>query len=307
MTTACTNHGEKYEILTSDEVFDILDKIQDRIEDAKNAVRKEKAEKIKEVLSNEYGDFKYNYRLHDLDRYNKSLESIRSFMISDDGDTYYIESNRLRDILSWNSDANKIQLSTPAVQFYIHRQVPMPEGFIESYKSVRYNTPTNTFEPIPLTESDRDYLKNNSRFFITIDGTILPDPSEPAIFIIDDGYSCSLNLYYAFSNISKMYQYLYWGRTIVDGVKVREITTKALNNQDIHLVYQPNDISFVNGLNRINEIIRRMNTIGEIKRCTECNKLFITEGKEMEWYDKKGLALPKRCPSCRAKRKVNKA
>lgn len=135
---------------------------------------------------------------------------------------------------------------------------------------------------------------------------VLRGQDDPAIFMIDTGYSYSedVDTYYAATNISKIFQYLYWGRYTIAGV--REITTKALNNQDIPLVYKPNDASFIVGLSRINESVSDMIAKGLIKKCSDCNKLFITDEEEREWYITKGLELPKRCSSCRTKRKKTK-
>lgn len=38
--------------------------------------------------------------------------------------------------------------------------------------------------------------------------------------------------------------------------------------------------------------------------CKDCGTVFVMGHKEANWYSNMGYPLPKRCPSCRAKRKA---
>jgi hypothetical protein len=40
-----------------------------------------------------------------------------------------------------------------------------------------------------------------------------------------------------------------------------------------------------------------------VRTCRDCGEIFYIYKSEKEFYDEKGLALPKRCKSCRCKRK----
>lgn len=40
-------------------------------------------------------------------------------------------------------------------------------------------------------------------------------------------------------------------------------------------------------------------------KCIECGNDFIFEAGEREYYKRKGLYLPKRCPACRMARKLS--
>ena len=40
-----------------------------------------------------------------------------------------------------------------------------------------------------------------------------------------------------------------------------------------------------------------------IHKCRECGELFYLEPTEKAWFVDRGLEIPKRCPSCRKKRK----
>ena len=40
--------------------------------------------------------------------------------------------------------------------------------------------------------------------------------------------------------------------------------------------------------------------------CKDCKKTFTMSSSHASWYTKKGLALPKRCPDCIAKRKAER-
>lgn len=41
-------------------------------------------------------------------------------------------------------------------------------------------------------------------------------------------------------------------------------------------------------------------------KCVDCGSDFIIESGEREFYRKKGLYLPKRCPSCRRERRLKR-
>ena len=42
-----------------------------------------------------------------------------------------------------------------------------------------------------------------------------------------------------------------------------------------------------------------------IVECISCGEKFVIPAEEKEWYEKKGFELPKRCKSCRQKRRNN--
>ena len=44
----------------------------------------------------------------------------------------------------------------------------------------------------------------------------------------------------------------------------------------------------------------------KIFKCKECNTMFYMSESEMSWFIAKGLSLPKRCPTCRTKKKYKK-
>ncbi len=39
-------------------------------------------------------------------------------------------------------------------------------------------------------------------------------------------------------------------------------------------------------------------------KCKECGDPFTLKQEELDWFDKKGFPHPKRCESCRAKRRA---
>ena len=43
-----------------------------------------------------------------------------------------------------------------------------------------------------------------------------------------------------------------------------------------------------------------------ISQCKECGAQFSISAKEQEWFESRSLALPKRCPECRKKRRKEK-
>ena len=40
-----------------------------------------------------------------------------------------------------------------------------------------------------------------------------------------------------------------------------------------------------------------------VMQCRDCGCGFVVRAGEQEWYFKKGLAIPKRCPECRQQRR----
>ena len=46
--------------------------------------------------------------------------------------------------------------------------------------------------------------------------------------------------------------------------------------------------------------------MNKIIKCQDCGEEFILNEGEQEFYNKKGLVEPKRCKSCREKRKNNR-
>lgn len=38
-------------------------------------------------------------------------------------------------------------------------------------------------------------------------------------------------------------------------------------------------------------------------KCKDCSTDFVIESGEINWYNRKGFPLPKRCPDCRKKRR----
>lgn len=43
--------------------------------------------------------------------------------------------------------------------------------------------------------------------------------------------------------------------------------------------------------------------VRERRQCKECGTTFLITETEAEWYENRGLELPKRCPDCRRKRR----
>ncbi len=41
-------------------------------------------------------------------------------------------------------------------------------------------------------------------------------------------------------------------------------------------------------------------------QCKDCRKDFTLTNEELDWYDKKGFPHPKRCKSCRAKKRIER-
>ena len=46
---------------------------------------------------------------------------------------------------------------------------------------------------------------------------------------------------------------------------------------------------------------------GTTYECTQCGNHFAVTAEESKWYEEKGFATPKRCPSCRHKRRIERA
>ena len=45
---------------------------------------------------------------------------------------------------------------------------------------------------------------------------------------------------------------------------------------------------------------------GTTYECTQCNNRFSVTIEEAQWYEERGFAIPKRCPSCRHKRRIER-
>ena len=45
---------------------------------------------------------------------------------------------------------------------------------------------------------------------------------------------------------------------------------------------------------------------GTTYECIQCKNSFAVTNDEAAWYEEKGFAIPKRCPSCRHKRRVER-
>ena len=45
---------------------------------------------------------------------------------------------------------------------------------------------------------------------------------------------------------------------------------------------------------------------GTTYECPQCNNHFAVTVEEAKWYDEKGFVIPKRCPSCRHKRRIER-
>lgn len=45
---------------------------------------------------------------------------------------------------------------------------------------------------------------------------------------------------------------------------------------------------------------------GTTYECTQCANKFAVTVEEAAWYEEKGFAIPKRCPSCRHKRRMER-
>jgi rubrerythrin len=45
---------------------------------------------------------------------------------------------------------------------------------------------------------------------------------------------------------------------------------------------------------------------GTTYKCAQCDNPFAVTVKEAKWYEEKGFSIPKRCPSCRHKRRTER-
>lgn len=45
---------------------------------------------------------------------------------------------------------------------------------------------------------------------------------------------------------------------------------------------------------------------GTTYECVQCSNKFAVTAEEAAWYEEKGFATPKRCPSCRHKRRMER-
>ena len=46
---------------------------------------------------------------------------------------------------------------------------------------------------------------------------------------------------------------------------------------------------------------------GTTYECSQCGNHFAVTVEEAKWYEEKGFAIPKRCPSCRYKGRIERA
>jgi len=68
--------------------------------------------------------------------------------------------------------------------------------------------------------------------------------------------------------------------------------------------YYTDKASAENGVARFNKDIKAEKFF--IKKCKECGIFFVISADEKQWYEDRGMQLPKRCEKCRKKRKVDK-
>lgn len=78
----------------------------------------------------------------------------------------------------------------------------------------------------------------------------------------------------------------------------------AANKQETLVCNLPDDDSEVELVQTVNKINRYLKD-GKCRlvRCVDCKQVFILAEGEIQWFNAKGFALPKRCAYCRAKKK----
>lgn len=91
----------------------------------------------------------------------------------------------------------------------------------------------------------------------------------------------------------------------IDWEKVNDILLCNINQYDFNI------IDPVKSLADLNDIQDRINSASLIPglpwrrcKCKDCKKLFYMHIQEVEFYEKKKLDTPKRCPGCRKARKA---
>lgn len=92
---------------------------------------------------------------------------------------------------------------------------------------------------------------------------------------------------------------------IIDWEKVNDILLRNIDQYDFNI------IDPVRSMADLNDILDRLNSASLLPglpwrrcKCKDCKKLFYMGLGEVEFYEKKKLDTPKRCPDCRKARKA---
>ena len=287
METRMTTQGTKYNILSSDEVFDILDSLQNRVD------------KTILVLCHQGVDTRGRRALTS---YNTRLDNIRQYIIEDDSDVYYIRSDNLNSLNSWNTEGVRFDSFGPIPE--IIRQVQMPENFLDRYSSIYFDSEKDEIVPIPLSDKDKNYINESFRFFIEITGS--SSNEGDCIRIYDILAGSTRDIHYDKSLIRILYEELVallFGYRL-DTLDIKEL--EAIFNNTNTVSYYQKCILDNEYFGLINSHIRPLVKKGILRKCTSCNKMYIMTLNEYEWYKDKKLNIPKRCKACRYARKASK-
>lgn len=287
METRRTKQGIEYTILTTDEVFDILDRLQDAVDETKViAARDYQSPQWTNVLS----------------AYANRLDRLRKIIIADDGDVYYMRTDNLSSVDSWVDMRSRCTFSGPIPD--IIKQVEMPEGFLDRYNSIQYDPEKNRISSIPLTDKDKDYINASFKFFTEFTGSSSNEGDEIRIYDSCKGSTrrCSYDqsliriLYDELSALSFGYH--------LDTEDIAEL--ESMFNSTNEVSYYQRGILDKEYFDMINTKLISLYKKGILRKCRNCNKMYIMTLGEYEWYKDKKLNIPKRCKACRYARKASK-